>query len=65
VATVAFARLERDHGEILVRRVLGYITAARKGVTMNELEDLISLDEPVMDELTALYKVSPSCIWIR
>ena len=57
VATVAFARLERDHGEPLVRRALGYITASRKGVTMNELEDLISLDDLVMEELSHQYKV--------
>ena len=58
VATVAFARLERDHGEVFVRRALGYITAARKGVTFNELEDLLSLDEIAMEELTAQYSVS-------
>lgn len=58
VATVAFARLERDHGEPLVRRALGYITASRKGVTVNELEDLISLDDMVMEELSIQYKVS-------
>ena len=28
-----FGRLERDHGEPLVRRALGYITAARNGIT--------------------------------
>lgn len=57
---MAFARLERDHGEPLVRRALGYITASRKGVTMNELEDLISLDDLVMEELTLQYKVRQS-----
>lgn len=57
VATVAFARLERDHGEPLVRRALGYITASRKGLTMNELEDLMSLDDLVMEELSHQYKV--------
>ena len=54
---MAFARLERDHGEALVRRALGYITASRKGVTFNELEDLLSLDDMVMEELCILYKV--------
>lgn len=57
VATVAFARLEKDHGEPLVRRALGYITASRKGVTLNELEDLLSLDDMVMEELSIQYKV--------
>lgn len=55
---MAFARLERDHGEALVRRALGYLTAARKGITFNELEDLISLDDTVMEELTSQYSVS-------
>jgi len=33
------------------------MTASRKGVTFNELEDLISLDDMVMEELCVQYKV--------
>nr|KAG5686694.1 hypothetical protein BaRGS_013593 [Batillaria attramentaria] len=32
LATIRFGRLERDHGEALVRRALGYITAGRHDV---------------------------------
>ena len=39
--TVLFGRLEKDHGEVLVRRTLGYLTAARNGVTHMEMQDLV------------------------
>ena len=51
VVTVMFGRLEKEFGEPLVRRALGYITAAKDGVTQNEMEDLLSLDEAVMDDV--------------
>lgn len=53
VATIMLGRLERDHGDAVVRRALGYITASKVGVSHNELEDLLSLDEAAMDELNA------------
>ncbi|KAH9519361.1 hypothetical protein Btru_075339 [Bulinus truncatus] len=69
LATLRFGRLERDHGEPLVRRALGYITACRSGVTSNELEDLLSLDDIVMDDVVAAHRPSlrriPPLIWIR
>ncbi|XP_019639552.1 PREDICTED: uncharacterized protein LOC109481422 isoform X1 [Branchiostoma belcheri] len=51
LANQIFARHERDHGEAVVRRTLGYITAAKHGVTFNELEDILSLDEDVMNSV--------------
>ncbi|XP_076471205.1 NACHT and WD repeat domain-containing protein 2-like [Babylonia areolata] len=69
LATLRFARLERDHGEPLVRRALGYVTAGRHGVTSNEMEDLLSLDEVVMDEVCGLYvpprRRLPPVLWAR
>ncbi|GFO41708.1 NACHT domain- and WD repeat-containing protein 1-like isoform x3 [Plakobranchus ocellatus] len=69
VCTLRFGRLERDHGEAMVRRALGYITAARNGVTVNELEDVLSLDEAVMDEVVATHRPPrrrlPILLWIR
>ena len=34
VATLKFGRLERDHGEAMVRRTLGYISASRSVVCL-------------------------------
>lgn len=64
-----FSQLERDFGEALVRRALGYITAGKTGVTENEIEDLLSLDDAVMDEIVTHCKLQvrrlPSLHWER
>ncbi|RUS77155.1 hypothetical protein EGW08_015078, partial [Elysia chlorotica] len=69
VSTLKFGRLERDHGEALTRRALGYISASRNGVSVSELEDLLSLDEAAMDEVVAAHKPPrrrlPSMLWVR
>ncbi len=40
-------RIENQHGKILVSHALGYLTAAKSGLSESELEDLLSLDEKV------------------
>ncbi|XP_059150871.1 uncharacterized protein LOC131937445 isoform X2 [Physella acuta] len=69
LATLRFGRLERDHGEPLVRRALGYITAARSGLTFNEMEDVLSLDDVVMDDVVATHRMQrrrlPTLLWVR
>ena len=42
-----FDRIENQHGKILVSHALGYLTAAKSGLSEAELEDLLSLDEKV------------------
>ena len=42
VITVLFGRLERDHGEPLARRALGYLTVARHGIMESEMQDLVN-----------------------
>jgi DNA polymerase III delta prime subunit len=44
-------RLEepRNHGRILISRALGYIAAARNGLTEDELLDVLSADKDVME----------------
>lgn len=44
-------RLEVHHGSVLVRRALGYITAAKNGLTQAELEDVLSLDDEVLADV--------------
>ena len=46
-----FERVENQHGRILVRHALGYVTAAKGGLSEAELEDLLSLDEKVLDDV--------------
>ncbi len=68
-AAMLFGRMEKQHGEALVRRTLGYLSATRNGITENELEDLLSLDIAAMGEVSAhshqtLHKL-PSMYWLR
>lgn len=69
LAAVFMAGLEKEFGEPLVRRALGYLTAARNGLTDNEMEDLLSLDEAVMDDLTNQMSLRirrcPPSAWLR
>eukprot|EP01038_Epipyxis_sp_PR26KG_P009821 gene9821-13214_t len=46
-----FAELERDYGEILVKSMLAMITYARGGLNVNHLQDVLSLDEAVLDNV--------------
>ncbi|CAH2243694.1 jg8754 [Pararge aegeria aegeria] len=46
-----FERIEKQHGRLLVFHALAYITAARSGLSETELEDLISLDDKVLDDV--------------
>lgn len=67
--SLRFVRLEIDHGEPLTRRALGYITASRHGLSSNEMEDILSMDNAVMDDVMATYKSPkrrlPTLLWVR
>ncbi len=69
VVVLIFGRLEKDLGEPFIRRALGYMTAAKNGFTTNEMEDLLSLDEAVMDDISKHAKLPcrrvPSLHWQR
>ncbi|KAJ3192491.1 NACHT domain- and WD repeat-containing protein 1 [Irineochytrium annulatum] len=43
-------RLESKLGRTFVSRALGYVTAARRGLSKSELEDVLSCDEDVLAE---------------
>ncbi|EDO41687.1 predicted protein, partial [Nematostella vectensis] len=51
IINALFDRLERLHGRVLVSKVFGYITASRSGLTQPELDDLLSLDDTVLDDI--------------
>ena len=67
-----FQRLERKHGKMLTSRALGYITAGRNGLTENELEDALSLDDDVIDDVYQYWDPPvegvvrlPNLLWAR
>lgn len=67
-----FERLERKHGKTLTSHALGYLTAARNGLTENELEDALSLDDEVMDDVYQYWDPPvegvirlPNLLWAR
>ncbi|XP_071956967.1 NACHT and WD repeat domain-containing protein 2-like [Antedon mediterranea] len=64
-----FNELEEIHGQTLVRRALGYITAAKTGLSANELLDVLSCDEIVLDDCFEFHippiRRLPSLLWTR
>lgn len=65
-----FSNIENIHGRQLVRRVLGLLCAAKDGLSESELDDLISCDDDVLDDVfewwttgssTTSYAHSTSC----
>jgi NACHT domain- and WD repeat-containing protein len=64
-----FERIEKQHGRILVFHALAYITAAKSGLSENELEDLISLDDRVLDDVYQYHlppvRRIPPLLWTR
>ncbi|XP_027143899.1 uncharacterized protein LOC109137463 [Larimichthys crocea] len=64
------ARLERELGKQLVKRVASLICISRWGVTEQELMDLLAKDEKVLQEVTSCYSSSshpriPYVLWAR
>lgn len=64
-----FARLELQHGQLLTKHSLSYITAARTGICENELEDVLSLDDIVLDDVFQYHlppvRRIPPLLWTR
>ena len=56
-----FARLsdEANHGEVMVSRSLSYLAAGKNGLTEDELLDVLSRDEKVMNEFKRRSPKSP------
>lgn len=64
-----FDRVERLHGKVLVSQALAYVTASRNGLTEPELEDILSLDDVVLNDVyqywTPPIRRLPPLLWIR
>ncbi|XP_046325734.2 uncharacterized protein LOC124110420 isoform X1 [Haliotis rufescens] len=50
-----FQRIEQNHGHIFTRHALGYITLARRGLSESELEDILSCDDEVLNEVFSFW----------
>ncbi|PAA84392.1 hypothetical protein BOX15_Mlig005707g1 [Macrostomum lignano] len=64
-----FQRIENQHGLILVTHAFSYITASKSGISESELEDSLSLDEKVLNDVYQ-YHLPPSrrippLLWTR
>ncbi|XP_041349706.1 NACHT domain- and WD repeat-containing protein 1-like [Gigantopelta aegis] len=46
-----FEKIEKLHGKIFVSKALGYLTISKSGLSDSELEDVLSCDDDVLDEL--------------
>jgi hypothetical protein len=46
-----FDQLESKHGTMLVNRALGVITAARQGIGSRNVEDILSCDDEVLNDV--------------
>jgi hypothetical protein len=64
-----FKRLQITHNEILFSRALCYMTACRSGISQNELEDVLSLDDDVLKSVFQHYippvRRLPGILWTR
>jgi len=64
-----FHRLEIRHHKLLFSRALCYMTACRSGISQNELEDVLSLDDDVLRSVFQHYippvRRLPGILWTR
>lgn len=64
-----FISLEDEHGVIFVRHALAYVTAAKSGLSLTELEDILSCDDEVLNTVFEYwlppFRRIPLLLWIR
>ena len=64
-----FEKVETKHGWLLVAHCLAYVTASKSGLSESELEDLISLDDKVLDDIYQYHlppqRRIPPLLWTR
>lgn len=63
------SRMEKLHGEQVVKRMAAYVTLSRNGITQEELLDLMSMDDLVLQEVakfqTATMSAFPLVLWLK
>eukprot|EP00004_Rigifila_ramosa_P011305 TRINITY_DN2401_c0_g1_i4.p1 TRINITY_DN2401_c0_g1~~TRINITY_DN2401_c0_g1_i4.p1 ORF type:complete len:1509 (-),score=386.44 TRINITY_DN2401_c0_g1_i4:835-4707(-) len=56
---VLFSRLMKRHGKLLVMRSLGLLVATKHGITEDELLDVLSCDEELLENVLVFHKPDP------
>lgn len=51
IINTLFDRIEKYHGHVFVSHALSYLTASKNGLSEGELEDLLSLDDVVLNDV--------------
>lgn len=63
------SRMEKSHGEQVVKKMAAYTTLSRNGITQEELLHLMSTDDVVIKEIAKFQKVSisafPLVLWLK
>ncbi|KAJ7326778.1 hypothetical protein JRQ81_016537 [Phrynocephalus forsythii] len=63
------SRMENLHGEQVVKRMAAYVTLSRNGITQEELLDLMSIDDLVLQEVAKFQTTSisafPLVLWLK
>eukprot|EP00736_Rhodelphis_marinus_P001616 Rmarinus@m.862 len=64
-----YSELERVHGRVLIVVCLGLMTVSRYGLSDNEMEDLLSCDDEVLNDVFEWWEPPvrriPSLLWMR
>ena len=64
-----FERLEKLHGYLLISHTLGYMTAAKAGLSDAEIDDILSIDDDVLNDVyqywTPPVRRIPPLLWVR
>eukprot|EP01033_Poteriospumella_lacustris_P001460 gene1460-1060_t len=64
-----FGGLEAEYGVVVTRAALGFLTFARSGVTDNEMQNLLTLHQGVIEEVDAFHTMRrprlPFHVWAR
>ncbi|XP_077862132.1 NACHT domain- and WD repeat-containing protein 1-like [Saccoglossus kowalevskii] len=67
--SIIFDHLEEYHGKVLVSHALSYMTISQNGIGEAELEDLLSLDDEVLQDVYAYWlpptRRIPPLLWTR
>ena len=69
LVTKLFSKLESRYGKLFVHHSLAYITASKAGLSAGELEDILSCDDEVLEEVFEYwlppFRRIPQLLWIR
>ena len=69
ILNVLFERVERYYGDVFVCHALSYLTASKNGLSDAELEDLLSLDDEVLNDVFIYWlppvRRIPPLLWPR